>query len=675
MFNEKNMENYQQNDQCRYSLSSLKPQLYVFTRGTVNPKTDNGHAEATVVRGANPRVYLATSVIFTEEASLDERYSFRKTLTVTVDGYNRRLNDITGILGVESMDGTIFILNPEFNATVEYEYRLDSDEDHTVYTFTMTSNWPTLKTNFTHKTPDDCPSLKLKGAGDLYMTEFGNAVIDSSGDLKISVPLSKVEYNKDSLTFTERVNEGSYIQKLTFDINFGAYKAYWAYDMIEFLFNTYAVKIDRKGNGFLLCGWQGERGMQPEYSIETSRDEKGKDIIKMTFIRKGMYSVVADQSDITEDSLTSWEFVEEVNGRSTMVCVGVGVAMYTMKREVNAFGTPTGRYMQHVNFDYSDWGINLVTEEFSEYKSKEDPSCLYGGCYWMQNNMPSIVEFNYPYQQLSFNLQNACGFNIVNRPTWVEVNATSGDPEELKTITVTNATYDPAKGYMTVLDAKGAAYVTKFVYDPTNIINNRNRSVTAQGQTLTFTLNVPIDDLQIYGMSDNLIVEFVQPDIMKVTITRNTTGSPRNLIVSLRNTLNGVTDTATIVQDKIYTKRVLNGYLCYNGGKYEKYDIYESYYPNGDYIKTGEVERGDLIDANAVECTGEYEKYEDLGDYVCDGSLAYHAIMRYVSHDGGTTWEPTGEIELGEPWETQVSCSEVEEHYVLTDKWQCLYNE
>lgn len=669
------MEEYRQNDNCSYSLGSLKPHLYLFRRGTVNTKTDDGHAEALVQRGADPEVYLARSVEYDEDTSLDERYAFKKTVTVVLDGYNNDLYNMNGIIGIETMDGTVFVLNPEFDATSSYEYRLDDNDDRTTYTFNIQSNWPTLKTNYTHKVPNDCPSLRIYGSGDLYMTESGNAAITADGEPKVSVPMSKVEYNRDSLTFTERASEGSYTQRLTFDINFGSYKAYWAYDMIEFLYNTYAVKIGRKGYGYLLCGWMGDKGMIPQYTIETSRDERGSDTITMTFTRKGMYPIVADETDITEDGLTSWEFVEGVEGRSAMVCVGVGVAMYTLKREVNAFGVPTGRYMQHVNFDYSDWGIDLVSEEFNEYKSKEDPNCLYGGCWWMQNNMPSIVEFNYPYQRKNFTLQNACGFEIVNRPSWVQVSDTYGAPEEVLNVTMTNTTYTASKGYMTVLDANGAAYVTKFIYDPTNIINDKRRNATAQGQTLTFTLNVPIDDVIIYGMSDNLIVEFVQPDIMKVTIPKNTTGSPRNLIVSLRNTVNGATDTATIIQDRIYTKRVLNGYICDNGDKYERYQIYESYYEYGEYIKTDVYERGSLIEEDSVECTGYSEKWEDIGDYVCDGSLAYHAIMKYISHDGGVTWEATGEIQLGEAWENHVSCTETEEHYVLTDKWQCLDEE
>ena len=669
------MEEYIQNDTCKYSLSSLKKHFYLFTRGTVNVKVDDVNAEAIVQRGADPLVYMARSVSYNEDTSLDERYQFKKTLTVVFDGYNNDLYNINGIIGIETMDGTVFVLNPEFDATSSYEYRLDNDDDRTTYTFTIQSNYPTLKTNFTHKVPDDCPSLKLYGSGDLYMIESNNAAISADGTPKVSVPMSKVEYNRDSLVFTERTNDGSFTQRLTFEINFGAYKSYWAYDMIEFLYNTYAIKLDRKGYGYLLCGWQGDKGMIPQYTIETARDDRGNDIITMTFTRKGMYSIVADETDITEDGLTSWEFVEEVNGRSAMVCVGVGMAMYTLKREVNAFGVPTGRYMQHVDFDYSDWGIDLVDEEFTEYKSKQDPNCLYGGCWWMQNNMPSIVEFNYPYQRKNFTLQNACGFEIVNRPTWLQVSDTYGAPEEALNITMTNTTYTPSKGYMTVLDANGAAYVTKFIYDPTHIINNKNRNATAMGQTLNFSLNVPIDDIQIYGMSDNLIVNFIQPDIMEITIPKNTTGNQRTLIVSLRNTVNGQTDTATIIQDRIYTKRVLNGYLCNNGDKYERYQIYESYYEYGEYIKTDVYEMGDLIEEDSVDCTGYAEKWEDLGDYVCDGSLAYHAIMKYISTDGGVTWTATGEIQLGEPWETQVSCSEIEEHYVLTDKYQCIDNE
>lgn len=668
------MEEYLQNDTCKYSLSSLKNHFYLFTRGTVNVKVDDVNAEAIVQRGIYPEVYIARSVSYTEETSLNERYAFKKTLTVVFNGYNNDLYNIDGIIGIETMDGTVFVLNPEFNATSSYEYRLDNNDDSTTYTFIIQSNYPTLKTNFTHKALEECQSLKLYGSGDLYMIESNNAAISADGTPKVSVPMSKVEYNRDSLVFTENASGGSFTQRLTFDINFGSYKAYWAYDMIEFLYNTYAVKIDRKGFGHLLCGWQGDKGMIPKYTIETARDDRGEDVITMTFTRKGMYSIVADESNITEDGLTSWEFVEEVNGRSTMVCVGVGMAQYTLKRELNAFGIPTGRYMEHVDYDYSDWGINLVEEKFTEYKAKEDPSCVDEICEWKQNNIPSIVEYNYPYQEKTFTLQNSCGFEIVNIPSWLTVSDTYGAPDESLDVVITNTSYTAANGYITILDANDYAFVAKFIYDPTHIINDKSRRTNAKGRTISFTLNVPTDVLSIYGMSDGVIVNLIRPDIMEVTIPKNTTGSPRTLVVTLQNTVNGQTDTATILQDKIYTKRVLDGYLCSNGDKYDRYQIYESYYEDGQYIPTGVYEMGDLIEEDSVDCTGFNEKWEDLGDYICDGSNAYHAMMKYVSTDGGTTWTATGELQLGKPWETSVSCTEIEEHYVLTDKYQCVNN-
>lgn len=668
------MEDYLQN-KCKYSLNSLQPHVYLFTRSTFDIKIDDGSPYAIYKGRTNPSTYIARSVTYNEITALDERYSFRKTLTVVFDGYNNDLYNISGIIGIETKDGAVFILNPEFDATVQYEYRLDNDDDRTTYTFTMQSNHPTIKTDYTHTTAQDCKSLGIYGSGDLYMIESNNASIDASGNPKVSVPMSKVEYNRDSLVFTERTSDGIYIQSLSFDINFNSYKASWPYDMIEFLYNQYAVEIERKGYDRILCGWQGENGMLPSYTIESTIRENEDDTITMTFTRKGMYPIVTVEADITEDSLTKWEFIEGVGDRSAMVCVGVGVSMYTLKREVNAFGIPTGRYMQHVNFDYSDWGIDLVEEEFTEYKSKQDPDCLYGGCWWMHNNMPSVVEFNYPYQRKVFTLQNACGFEIVSYPSWLQVSETYGAPEESLDITMTNTTYTASRGYMTVLDANGAAYTTRFIYDPTHIINNKNRNVTAMGQTLNFSLNVPIEDVQIYGMSDGITVNFIQPDIMEITIPKNTTGNQRNLIVSLRNTLNGQTDTATIVQDKIYTKRILNGYLCENGSKYERYQIYESYYEYGEYVKTEVYERGNLIETGSIDCTGYAEKWEDMGEYVCDGSNAYHAIMRYTSDDGGRTWKASGEIRLGDPWETHVSCNETGEELRLSDKWQCLPND
>lgn len=667
------MNDYLQNSRCAYRIGSLKPLLYVFVRGKVINRVDNDYADALIVRSTPPEVYSVRSVEYTEEASLEGRYRFRKTLTVTVDGYSRELLETKGILGIEQTDGSKFVINPDFDATVSYDYRLDADDDRTVYTFLIQSNWPSLSTGYTHKETPQCKGLRLDGATELYMTERENAALDSEGVPRITVPLSKVEYNRDSLVFTERVTDGYYTQTLSFDINLASYHFYWHYDMIEFLYNEYAVKIGRNGNGYLLCGWEGEKGMVPEFTIDASG--RSSDIITMTFTRKGLYPVVAEQTEIDEDSSKSWEFVEGVGEHSAMVCVGVGRSMYTLKREINALGQPTGRYMQHVTVDYSGWGIDLVEEEFSEYKLKEDPDCQYGGCWWMRNTMPSVVEFNYPSQSRTFTLQNGCGFRMVNKPSWITASADSGEPEESVDITFTNNSFSAAKGYITILDAKGAAYTTKFVYEPRNIINDRTRSVTAQGQTLTFTLNVPIDEVIIYAMSDNLSVEFEQPNIMRVTIPMNSTGNARNLIVTLRDTLSGATDTATITQDRIYTKRVLDGYLCEGGNKYERYQIWQSYYEEGPYTMTGEYERGEIIEAASTDCTGEAEKWEDLGDYVCDGSDAYHAIMRYVSHDGGRTWEPSGEIRLGDPWETQVSCTETDEELRLSDKWQCLPND
>jgi hypothetical protein len=650
---------------CKFNNTALKNKLYIFSRGNVQVVIDNGiapYASATTV----PQVYEVASVSLNEEVSLDERYQFSKKLNVVFEGYFPVLTE-GGIFVVENGEG-FWVINPDFDGTCQYLYTFRDKVEKTEYTYNFKGNYPIIPCTFHQISVRTlCKQYAVPTPGQLLLGLRTECGIGTNGRPIITQPLKRVDYNDESLSFVERYSGGTYETTTTFTLNLDNYKATWQYNLLEFAKNKYAISIERPGHGNILAGWQNE-GNEPKYSIDSRNDSTSIDI---TLTSKGHRPIIADITRIREVSDRSWIFVEGANGHSAMVCTAPGTAMYTLKAEVDAFGNLTGKYMQKTGYDYSDWGIRLVDETFNDYATRPDSTCT-DYCGWERYNIPTTLTFSYPYQTYHFQLEGNCDWRTVNKPTWLDVYPTSGQAGETVNITLSASGMTPGKGRMTILLNNVVPYVTTMTYDPSAIVNDPNRTVNAESQTIEFTLNITLDSVEIYAMSDGLTIEWVQPNKVLMTIPRNENTSSRIHRLSLLNNLNGMIAQIEVTQTGMIVKNVEDGYICDDGDKYTLYRIYKSFNDGTTWLPSDQTSIGSLIEADSPDCLGRLVKWEFNGLYICSEGYKYDAVLEYVSLDGGTTWTATGNIRLGDLYADQsVTCTPQNEEWRQTENKVC----
>lgn len=643
--------------ECGYRLTGLKPYLVMTPRTNLRVTIDDGRKPyATLADSSAVTAYTCSNAEYTQEPKLQGRYKFSKTLSCTFTGYwvNAVESDGFALIFVGE-NGDAWAVNPEFSCLQSSQYRLDEESETTTLTFATKGNYPELWiSGFTmpQVAAETCAYAEM-GAEALELIDARNAGVDVNMSPKLAGDMYRIDYDKGSLEFTESCSGSLYTHNLTFTLPLEKAAHQFSYNLIEFLYHTLAVKITRKGTGNIYAGFR-RVGFEPKYSISEGT-------ITITLERQSVFPVLVVSEESTDITKT-WEYVKEVNGHWVAVCVGAGRAMYTLKEELNSMGQSTGRYMAKHGYDFSGLGIELVQQEFNEYIEFEDPDCLADRCTWTRNTMPSVMTFHYQSETKEFVLQNSCSWDATGVPSWITLSQTSGAANENATITATcNASLEDMDGYITMTDANGSKTKCRCIYSPSSIIVNKNRSINAAPQKLTFLLNVPIIYLELRGQSDGIVVELIEPDRMSVTVPKNPNGTSRTFTVTLMDNLNGRTDTATITQSRIYRKEVQEGTACVDGDLVATMHVFISY-DNNTWIPTDEYVQGETIEALAPACNEPLRKWEPLseGQYICWGNKPYTGLLEYISEDEGATWAPTGEFTPTEIYnDTTASCTEV----------------
>lgn len=656
--------------ECGYRLTGLKPLLVMTPRTNLRVTIDGGRKPyATLADSSAVTAYTCSNAEYTQEPELQGRYKFSKTLSCTFPGYwvNAVESDGMALIFVGE-NGDAWAVNPEFSCLQSSQYTLDEDSETTTLTFATKGNYPELWiSNFAmpQVAAETCAYAEM-GAEALELIDARNTGVDHNQMPKLAGEMYRIDYDQGSLEFTETCSGSLYTHSLKFTLPLEKAAHQFSYNLIEFLYHTLAAKITRKGTGNVYAGFR-RNGFEPKYSISEGT-------ITITLERQSIFPVLV-VSEESMDVTKTWRYIKEINGHYVAVCVGAGRGMYTLKEELNSMGEPTGRYMAKAGYDFTGLGLDLVQQEFNEYVEFEDSDCLGGRCEWVRNTMPSVMPFYYQGETREFVLQGSCPWDITSIPSWITLSQTSGASNENATITATcNASLEDADGYITVVDANGGKTKCRCIYSPSSIINNKNRNVNAAPQQVTFLLNVDTQYLQLYGQSNGVTVQLVAPDKMVVTLPKNPSGVSRTFTVTLLDNLNGRTDTATIVQNRLYTKEVQEGTACLDGDLVATMHVYESYDGNL-WLDTGQFEFGETIEASAPECNLPLKKWEPLDGwlYICWNGTPYKGLLEFESVDGGTTWTPTGEFQPTEPYnDTTASCAQVATQWrTRYDLWEC----
>ena len=662
---------------CRYSYSKLKDVLYLVSYEHLkNVHIDNGEAYIDDLTELPLRIN-GFNIQFNEDTSLDERYRFQKTLTLSMHGYvNYKIFGGRYYAIIEDVDGVFYMINVDFPSRITHTFNLSQNTNQTDFTFSSLSNFPTLKLNAEFEAVEPvCLGLNVYGIDKLELIEFEKARLDTANKNVISTePFKKVEFLGNSCSFQEVYDGFKVTDTITFNIALDNYKPSWQFNLLEFLDNRYSAIITPKGNdNKYYPGYN--FGLQPNYTIQTASNKGESDIITVTLVEMSSYgSTSAVDWDDEQSTETRWRWVKQVGSTICYECIGLGKARYLVKQQVDAFGTPTGNYQvmegyetQYANFHIVD---TFTTEEIFETSDcSEDKSCT------ISTTIPSTIYFN-TITSHTYSLNASCNWEFTNIPDNIVVEPMTGSSNYHYTVTISNTVEPQAKPLENSMYLKCCKTIRpiniKTQYD-TGCVNPNEQYINCLGQDVIFSYNgncriniKSIDQRLTYSIGSNTIT---------IRVPRNyATSSITWAIIASNCDCSTASTVFYIVQDKTYEKwSVQDGYICDGVDSYHIERRFTGTTQDNINVRTEETRKGSLIQTGDARCSTVQTKWEwDNESYYCVNGNKFKVLFEWVSYDG-TNWTKTGNTQLGEmveeasEWcESQVSYS-----WVITTNYDC----
>lgn len=646
------------NNNCRYRLDKLDKVVYLISEDDLrNIHIDNGEAYVDGIT-TTPLSLSVYNIALTDANELDERYKFTHQLTFSMDGYvNYR--DFQGryFAIVKSVDGVYWLVNPLFPCKVTYTYTLDANGSHTDFTMSTISNHPTLRVyDLDHSTPYECgyklckfDTLRLNEAK--YSLKSGNNIKYTNDGFK------DVIFNKNSAVFTEQFDGSNVQHNISFNIKFDDYKSSWHYNLLEFIDNKYSAIIKSTCNKYILTGFH--FGLQPSFTV-TANDEITMDNIQIQLIDNydngNFIGETYDEIHESQETGTTFQFTAELDGYE---CVGVGVAKYLLKKEVDFFGNASGRYMCLQGYEdrFAFLGSNLIGT-FQE--TQEFPSTACGGdeCR-LQTSFPSSFVFNTTTCR-QYSLMTDSDWSVVSSNNGITVSPNHGVANQSYTVEVCNTitpTDNPISATLTV------SYCEKTkVY---NVTVEKGNSCFTAGAVFDISANAQYVTVPtsccIQAVTDpSRIVSniTIQNSYFKVYVPQNNTGSIR--VVTLTVTLCDMTTAeVTINQGVGFERWVKESTTCVGNELCDVERKYTGTTASDISTRTNETRTTNCVDSS--ECSGQSTRWVDTVETTCSGGKKYVVQAEQTSSDGGQTWTLTGNKRLGaETADSPAECEGIE---------------
>ena len=662
---------------CKYTYNKLKDVIYLVSKDHLKTVyIDNGEA---YIDGLTelPLRLNGFNIALNEEATLDERYKFKKTVTLSMHGYVD-----SSIFGgryyviLESFDGTFWMVNTDFPSRLTYTFNLSKDVYQTDFTLSSVSNFPTLRlaSEFEAVAPP-CLGFNIYGVESLKLLEKELCGINTSNKTVYTYtekPFQDVEFLGDSCSMQE-VFDGEHVSTtIEFDIAFDAYKSSWHYSLLEFLENLYSAIITPKGgdNAFF-AGFN--FGLEPSFIVQTQSNQ-GSDIITVRLVEASNYgSTAAVDWDEEQSTETKWAYVKWVDEIKCYECVELGRARYLVQQEVKKNGVPTGNYKVlegYVSY-YQSLGLNVVGT-FSDEEIFNDPDCT-GELCSVNTNIPTTIIYHNP-TCYTYSYSAACDWRVTDLASYMSVTPSTGLAGADYSIVVCNSKEPTSTETSTFMIKAGTnrKIVNVILTTESGILIPLTQYINCLQQNVTFTYdaNCPITVTSI----DPRLTYQINNSQLTVQVPRNySIESGITWDITVRD-CNNATETAHIIQDKTYEKWVdTSGYICESGTSYVKQDRYTGTTAEDINTPTGESRKGGLIQTGDTRCQKTVYRWRFDGKYYCIDGDKYEAQEEEVSADNGDTWSKTGNARPGTMVESSSTfCEEtVQYKWELTDKWQC----
>ena len=439
------ISNYIPTSVCGYKFSKLKNVVYLVSKDHVKDVHIDG-GDAYIMNLEEPPLKVeCTSVEFTEQESLDERYKFSKTLKFIVNGY-ANVNSLEGgcYAIIVTQEGTYYMTNVDFAAKVTFTYNLTSKKNETEFTLSSQSNYPTLelKTSLEDVTRK-CKTYSEYGVESINLIEKDyvtlndrTSIITLFGGRKFKT----VEFLKDACTLQESWDGEKCTDTLSFDIALDDYKTSWQYNLLEFTDNLYAGMVTPKSdtNAFFL-GFN--FGLQPSYSIQSTTNTGETNKITITLVEEsvhGMYTL--ENPRIVEDSDTTWQYTDYVYEYATYECIDYNTAIYLAMVELDSNNNPTGNYKVLEGYEDRFAGLFNIVGTFSERVTFFTTKCSWFNSCEIIGNMPRLLTFIGTVCH-TYTFGSTCDWHFENIPSYLNFSRTSGSAGVLYAIQVCNTLY------------------------------------------------------------------------------------------------------------------------------------------------------------------------------------------------------------------------------------------
>ena len=409
----------------KYLIKDLDNWIYLhqFNEPILNYITDDGtlNASASDIMGSGYEVYCE-NVSYVSNSSIDNRFSFEHTLTLTIlDISTSLLNHFMmnkWMVLFKNKSGDIFVLNAEYPIDVTYQYNVNDENTPNSLTITLKSLSNTPIINFNGNL--NYTTLRNKPCGynhsmikRLRMLETTKGFISTS-DNKIDVymyrdTLKIIDFNPSSLSFTDSFNGDTYEQTLSFEIPLINHQFYFHYNILEYINNRYYCIIETTDGKYIVGGYKS--GMFPSYAI-------GENNITITL-----------KTNTTSNNTLISDYIS-FNEIEYNHCVGIdgecidGLWTYKLIQRLNLDGSVSNEYYALNGYEnnYSDiniigtysrfdttFGIKLTNPSYDCFKQ-----CYISG-------LPSSLIFKNTEETQCFTIESDCDFTYSYDITVIDV--------------------------------------------------------------------------------------------------------------------------------------------------------------------------------------------------------------------------------------------------------------
>jgi hypothetical protein len=634
---------------CKYRYERLKDVIFLVSKDHVkNIHIDNGDAYIDDLREP-PLVINGFNVQLNETSSLDDRYKFDKTVTMSVKGYATH-EAFSGKYYVilQSEDGTYWFVNPDFPTKVTYRFTLDASNNKTDFTFKLQSNYPVLRllTALNNPYENICKTYNVMGIDSLRLLETDYCSIDDTNKTVYTFGESfkTVEFLKNTCSLIEEFNGERASTTITFDIGFDAYKSSWHYNLLEFLQNLYAaIVVPKNGDNVFYSGFN--FGLQPNFEIQAGQSDVS-DKITITLVEMSNHGLVAaNDYDESGDTDTTWVYVERVGGYKTYECIGFGLAKYLVMAEINAKGVQTGNYKVLEGYDSQFPNLN-ITGHFTDEVTFSNSECGSDDCK-LYTNMPNTITFD-AIGCKRYTLSSSCNWSIRNLPSYITITPSYGSPMTSYYLNVCNTQNpsSPATGTFDVVYGNNTEHFNVIVGETGGILTPSTQNINCLSQNVSFNITNPDCPITVTSISDSLTYRITNSQLI-VTVPRNNTSSSITWPITVKD-CNNNTQTVNIIQDKTYENWVgVDGYICVGNDSYTRQERYTGTTASNINTATGEYRAGTLIQTGDSRCGSKEERWQFYDHYYCIDGHKVQCLEQEVRHGGGS-WTKTGITKLGD---------------------------